>query len=263
MPWGKSEFSKLDLLFYFMKQLGIIPARFGSTRFPGKPLAIIGGKTMIERVYVQARKSLLDRVLVATDDERIAEVVRDFGGEAVMTDPNLPSGTDRCRAAMDALDSEPDCVVNIQGDEPFIDPGQINQVLELLKQSDVEIATLISPSTSAEEVQNPNRVKAVVDKRGKALYFSRQAIPFLKSAHPEKWYLEHTYYIHLGIYGFKPKTLRSITELQQSSLEKAEALEQLRWLENGYQIYTASTAIRADAVDTPEDLKAIEKKFFL
>jgi 3-deoxy-manno-octulosonate cytidylyltransferase (CMP-KDO synthetase) len=226
-------------------------------------LALIGGKTMIERVYFQAKKSALDRVIVATDDDRIARVVRDFGGEAVITDSDLPSGTDRCRAALDSLEADPEYIVNIQGDEPFIDPAQINQVLEILKRPEVEIATLISPCTSAEEVHNPNRVKAVVDKNGKALYFSRQAIPFLKSVTADEWHLNHPFFIHLGIYGFKTNVLRSISSLTQSGLERAESLEQLRWLENGYQIYTSSTETRADAVDTPEDLKAIEKKFFL
>jgi 3-deoxy-manno-octulosonate cytidylyltransferase (CMP-KDO synthetase) len=246
-----------------MKRLGIIPARYGSTRFPGKPLALIGGKTMIERVYAQASKANLDQVVVATDNDKIASEVLRFGGIVAMTDSALPSGTDRCKAALDVLDLHPDFVVNIQGDEPFIDPRQINQVLQLLERPESGIATLISPGTDDEEINNPNRVKAVVDKDGRALYFSRQAIPYLKSATTGQWHLSHTYYIHLGIYGFRTSVLRSIVDLEQSALEQAESLEQLRWLENGYPIYTAITELRADAVDTPEDLKAIEKKFFL
>jgi 3-deoxy-manno-octulosonate cytidylyltransferase (CMP-KDO synthetase) len=246
-----------------MKRLGIIPARYGSSRFPGKPLAHIGGLTMIERVYAQASKSELDQVVVATDHEDIAAEVRRFGGVVAMTDSALLSGTDRCRAALETLNLSPDFVVNIQGDEPFIDPTQINQVLRLLEKPECGIATLISPCTSDEEISNLNRVKAVVDKDGKALYFSRQAIPYLKGIDHGQWHLEHKYYVHLGIYGFRTPVLRALGDLEQSALEKAESLEQLRWLENGFPIYTATTALRADAVDTPEDLKAIEKKFFL
>ena len=161
-----------------MKSIGIIPARYASTRFPGKPLAEIGGKAMVQRVYEQCLKSRLDEVVVATDDERIASVVKAFGGRVVMTDPNLPSGTDRCREAFKLLDTDASRIVNVQGDEPFIDPAQINEVLDLLLGEDAEIATLISPARSSEEVLNPNRVKAVVDVKGDALYFSRQTIPF-------------------------------------------------------------------------------------
>lgn len=242
-----------------VEKLGIIPARYASTRFPGKPLALIGGVPMIERVYRQAMKSDLDRVLVATDDERIATCVRDFGGEAVMTDPLLSSGTDRCREALNSSKINTNLVVNIQGDEPMIDPNQINLVLDLLMNPTVKIATLISQATSQEEVSNQNRVKVTIDKNGKALYFSRLPIPFAKNGEQK---LEN-YHVHLGIYGFQAATLQALCNLENSALELSESLEQLRWLENGYSIYTAKTIDRADSVDTPEDLEIIEKKFFL
>lgn len=244
-----------------IQKLGIIPARYGSTRFPGKPLAMIGGKTMIERVYMQAQKANLDKVVVATDDNRIAEAVSGFGGAYVMTDSDLPSGTDRCREAIHQLGVTPEIVVNIQGDEPFIDPEQINQIIALLEQPHVDIATLISPAESEDEVQNPNRVKAVVSKQGKALYFSRAPIPFLRDKKFEEG--KNMHHIHLGIYGYKGKILNDLAALEQSALEACESLEQLRWLENDFNIYTDVTQSRADAVDTPEDLIFIEKKFFL
>ncbi len=246
-----------------MLRSGIIPARFASTRFPGKPLIRIGGLSMIERVYRQAEKSVLDHIIVATDDERIEKEVRNFGGEVVMTSSELTSGTDRCREALASLHHKPDIVVNIQGDEPFIDPKQINQVLSLFENPEVDIATLISPALSADEVLNPNRVKAVVSAAGKALYFSRQAVPYINGISKENWHSNHTFYIHLGIYGYRTSVLHELGKLMQSGLEKAESLEQLRWLENGYNIFTAITHERSDAVDTPEDLRALEKKFFL
>lgn len=246
-----------------MKSIGIIPARYASTRFPGKPLAEIGGKTMVRRVYEQCLKSRLDEVVVATDDERIASAVKAFGGRAVMTDPNLPSGTDRCREAFKLLDTDASRIVNVQGDEPFIDPGQINEVLDLLLGEDAEIATLISPARSSEEVLNPNRVKAVVDVKGNALYFSRQTIPYFKGAAAEQWIEHHHYFIHVGIYGFTREALLHTGKLTPGNLELAESLEQLRWLENGMNIATAATSTRAESVDTPEDLRILEKRYFL
>ena len=242
-----------------VEKLGIIPARYASTRFPGKPLAIIHGVPMIERVYRQAEKSSLDKILVATDDKRISDCVKNFGGNVVMTDPDLPSGTDRCRAALIESGIKAKLVVNIQGDEPLIDPEQINTVLRLLRGHAVNIATLISPALSKEEIENVNRVKVVIDRNGKALYFSRHPIPFSKNIG------EHisNYHIHLGIYGFTASTLIELGELSTGLLEQSESLEQLRWLENGYTIYTAKTTERADSVDTPEDLENIEKKYFL
>ena len=240
-------------------KLGIIPARYASTRFPGKPLAYIGGVPMIERVYKQAIKSNLNKVLVATDDERIADCVKGFGGNVVMTNPDLPTGTDRCREALTLSKIKAKLVVNIQGDEPFIDPEQINAILQLLHGHDVNIATMISPALTLGEIQNPNRVKVVTEKNGKALYFSRSPIPYSKSMEDQV----SNYFIHLGIYGFKGATLQELGQLSTSSLELAESLEQLRWLQNGYNIYTVKTNERADSVDTPEDLENLEKKFFL
>lgn len=242
-----------------VEKLGIIPARYASTRFPGKPLALIAGVPMIERVYRQAQKSELDRILVATDDERIVDCVKNFGGSVIMTSPDLPSGTDRCRAAMAKSGINAKLVVNIQGDEPMIDPEQINSVLKLLRGNPVNIATLISPALSPEEIENENRVKVVTDRNGKALYFSRLPIPFSKN----REYQISRYYIHLGIYGFNARTLMELGELNTGLLEQCESLEQLRWLENGYTIYTAKTDERADSVDTPQDLENIEKKYFL
>ena len=243
-----------------MNTVGIIPARYGSTRFIGKPLALIGGKPMIQRVYEQCLKSDLNFVLVATDDEQIFDVVHSFGGNAVMTSADHPSGTDRCREALKSIRESFDLAVNIQGDEPFINPEQINQVISILKNTEAEIATLVSPALDFEEIKNPNRVKVVTAKDGKALYFSRYGIPFPRN--DEKLRPED-YLIHLGIYGFKVSALEKTKRLNVSTLEKIEGLEQLRWLQNGMTIYTAITEERADSVDTPEDLRAIEKKYLL
>lgn len=242
---------------------GIIPARYGSTRFPGKPLALIGGVPMIERVYRQALQSELDEVVVATDDARILEVVEGFGGRAVMTDPAIGSGTERCRAVVKTLGYTDGMVVNIQGDEPFIAPQEINRVLHLLEKNHVGIATLVSPAQSVAEVTDPNRVKAVVGVDGRALYFSRQPIPYRRGAQGAIENHLADYHIHIGIYGFATPTLLALESLPEGQLEKAEQLEQLRWLEHGYSIYTAPTTVRAEAVDTPEDLEAIQKRYFL
>jgi len=239
-------------------KLGIIPARFASTRFPGKPLADLGGKPMIQRVYEQAQKANLDRVIVATDDNRIRDVVESFKGHVEMTNPNIPSGTDRCRAVLKNSGIKADWVVNIQGDEPFIDPEHINALLDLLEKG-AEIATLISRAEEMDEVKNSNRVKVVRTQSGKALYFSRSNIPFNRSGNMKA----EDYFIHLGIYGFQADTLMELGELDAGKLEKFESLEQLRWLENGYQIYTDLVYSRPDAVDTPEDLLLIKKKYFL
>lgn len=243
-----------------MNTIGIIPARFGSTRFPGKPLALIGGKPMIQRVYEQCLKSDLNFVVVATDDDNIFDAVNSFGGNAVMTSSDLPSGTDRCREALKSIQESFDLAINIQGDEPFINPDQINQVISILENTPAEIATLISPAVSMEEVDNPNRVKVVTAIDGKALYFSRCGIPFPRN---KEGLQPEDYTIHLGIYGFTLSALKKTKDLKLSTLEKREALEQLRWLENGMTIYTAMTKERADSVDTPEDLRAIEKKYLL
>jgi 3-deoxy-manno-octulosonate cytidylyltransferase (CMP-KDO synthetase) len=234
-----------------MNILGVIPARFASTRFPGKPLVDIKGKTMIQRVYEQALLANLDKVVVATDDERIAEEVKCFGGEFVMTAPTHQSGTDRCAEVARNLPGY-DIVINIQGDEPFIDPKQINLICDCFEDEKVQLATLIKEIHNEEELFNPNIPKVVIGKQQQALYFSRHPIPYLRDVkHP------HQFYKHIGIYGYKKAVLLEITKLQPSTLELAESLEQLRWLENGYQIQTKLTSIETISIDSPSDLLKI------
>ena len=229
-----------------MKVIGIIPARYGSTRFPGKPLAMIGSKTMIHRTCEQVMKSSLDAVVVATDDQRIYDEVLGFGGKAVMTRADHQSGTDRCREALDLVGGDYDAVVNIQGDEPFIDPQEIDQVAELIRRDDTCLATLAKRITDPSRLDNPNVVKVVFDLEGNALYFSRQPIDR---------------YRHIGIYAYKADTLRAIAALPMGRLERAERLEQLRWLENGFRIRVAVTEAKdAIAIDTPQDLMNIPKE---
>lgn len=242
-----------------MNIIGIIPARYGSTRFPGKPLALINGKPMVVHVWEQARKcSLLSDVLVATDDERIAEVIAQAGGRCAMTGAQHPSGTDRCAEAIHSLNPVPDAVINIQGDEPFIDPLQIFTVAQMLHRPDVHIATLAKSIHNQETLTDPNKVKVVFDQlSGLALYFSRQAIPFLRSVPPSQWAATGNFYKHIGLYGFKTSTLLEIVQLPVSQLETLESLEQLRWLQHGYSIHVALTDIETPAVDTPEDLRKL------
>jgi len=243
-----------------MKVLGVIPARFASTRFPGKPLAMIGGKSMIQRVYEQcSRCNLLNEVAVATDDDRIYNHVKSFGGKAYMTSDKHSSGTERTGEVLRILKNEDDScafdvVVNIQGDEPFIAPEQIEKVVNCFRDPKAEISTLIKPVNNAAELFNPNVVKVVVNRNGNAMYFSRQPIPFLRSVEKEEWLEHHTYYKHIGIYAFRSQVLELVVNLTASPLEKAESLEQLRWIENGFSIITAVTDIETVAVDTPEDL---------
>ncbi|MFI5452981.1 3-deoxy-manno-octulosonate cytidylyltransferase [Pedobacter sp. UC225_61] len=239
-----------------MKVLGIIPVRFASTRFPGKPLVDIGGKTMIQRVYEQALKSDLDKIVVATDDERIAAEVKRFGGNFILTNPNHQSGTDRCAEVVKKL-PDFDVVINIQGDEPFIDPTQISLVSSCFDDENVELATLIKKIDEDTELLNTNIPKVVINSNQQAIYFSRHPIPFIRNAEKENWATAHQFYKHIGIYGYKTSTLLEITKLSPSSLELAESLEQLRWLENGYQIKTKITNIETIAIDTPEDLQKI------
>lgn len=244
-----------------MRVAGIIPARYGSSRFPGKPLAMIGTKTMIHRTCEQALKSSLDAVVVATDDTRIYEEVLGFGGRVVMTSPNHRSGTDRCREALDIIGEHFDAVVNIQGDEPFIDPRQIDQVTQLIRQPEVCLATLARKINDPARIADPNTVKVVFGNDGKALYFSRHAIPFVRGAEPSQWMLHSEYYQHIGIYAYKSDTLRAIAKLPSGRLEQAESLEQLRWLENGLDIMVAVTDIAASySIDTPDDLQRIPKE---
>ncbi|HPI79185.1 MAG: 3-deoxy-manno-octulosonate cytidylyltransferase [Cyclobacteriaceae bacterium] len=242
-----------------MKIVGIIPARYASTRFPAKPLADIAGQTMIEWVYGQAKKSgALERVVVATDNQKIYDHVKNKGGEVCMTSENHVSGTDRCAEALASLGGPYDYVVNIQGDEPFIDPRQIDLLATLLD-GEAELATLIKKIASPEALHNGNIVKVVCNVKNEAIYFSRSALPHLRNVQATAWFGQHTYYKHIGMYGYRTDILGEITQLAPSSLELAESLEQLRWIENGYTIKVAETDIESMGIDTPEDLeKAVE-----
>lgn len=237
-----------------MKVVGIIPARYNSTRFPGKPLAMIKGKTMIQRVCEQAWKSKLDGVVVATDDIRIADEVLKFGGKYVMTDPRHQSGTDRCCEAVQMLEEQYDAVVNIQGDEPFIDPRHIDLLVDMISRDDTQLASLVKRVEEAEDLFGSSKVKVVMDKTGKALYFSRNPIPFMQNVAHEKWLQKGRFYQHIGIYAYKTETLHQIAKMQPSALEQAESLEQLRWLENGLSIRMAVVAGESLSIDTPDDL---------
>lgn len=238
-----------------MKVIGIIPSRYGSTRFPGKPLAMIKGKTMIQRVCEQAWKSKLDAVVVATDDMRIAEEVLGFGGKYVMTDPRHQSGTDRCFEALHILETEYDAVVNIQGDEPFIDPEHINLLVDLISRDDTQLASLAKKIQDEDDLFGSNKVKVVMDKAGNALYFSRNPIPYMRNVDRKLWMKKGTFYQHLGLYAYKTDVLRQIAMMKPTALEKAESLEQLRWLENGLSIRMAIVETDSIAVDSPADLE--------
>lgn len=239
-----------------MNVLGIIPARYASTRFPGKSLIDIQGKSMIQRVYEQALKAeTLNKVVVATDDERIAQAVSEFGGEYVMTG-NHQSGTDRCAEVAQHLPNF-DIVINIQGDEPFIDPKQIDLLVSCFDQAHVRLATLIKKINSGEELFNNNIPKVVINNKQEAIYFSRHPIPYLRNAEKDHWLNVHQFYKHIGIYGYTAATLSEITTLSPSTLEIAESLEQLRWIENGFTIQTQLTGIETIAIDTPDDLNRI------
>jgi 3-deoxy-manno-octulosonate cytidylyltransferase (CMP-KDO synthetase) len=238
--------------------VGIIPARYASSRFPGKPLALIGNKPMIQRVYEQAGKSL-DLVYVATDDKRIYEAVLNFSGKAIMTSPDHQSGTDRCAEAVTLIKNEsgisPDIVINIQGDEPFIKPEQINLLKLCFTSESVEIATLIRKVEKGEDIFNPNQPKVIINTEGNALYFSRAAIPYMRDTEISKWSEKHVYYKHIGLYAYRTQVLKKITLLPRSPLEISESLEQNRWLENGFNIRTAVTLWESIGIDTPDDLE--------
>lgn len=236
--------------------IGIIPARYASTRLPGKPLANIGGQSMIERVYKQCQKSgLLDEVWVATDDKRIFDHVSLFGGKAILTQSTHQSGTDRCAEAIQICCPTAQIVVNIQGDEPFIDPHQIEQLIAVFANPKANIATLVKRIGSHNELLDPSKPKVVLDTNGRAIYFSRHPIPYLRNiANPNNWLQHHTFYKHIGIYGYRTNTLLQLTQLQIGILEQAESLEQLRWIEHGYEIHTNITEYESLSIDTPEDL---------
>lgn len=242
-----------------MKIVGIIPARYASTRFPGKPLALIKGKPMIQRVYEQALKSKLDAVVIATDDVRIADAVMDFGGQYVMTSPNHRSGTDRCCEALDLLKTKYDAVVNIQGDEPFIDPKQIDLLVDLIVRDDTPLASLAKRIDDADELFSPNAVKVVVNQEGNALYFSRNPIPFMRNVDRDEWLAKGRFYKHIGIYAYKADVLHQVAHMEPSALEQAESLEQLRWLENGLAIRMALSHAENISIDTPDDLHRAEQ----
>ena len=244
-----------------MNFIGIIPARYQSSRFPGKPLAKIKDKPMIQWVYENASKAL-PYVCVATDDDRIFDAVKAFGGEVVKTIPTHQSGTDRCaEAALKIAKNRPvDIVVNIQGDEPFVKPEQI-ELIKSCFESETEIATLVKKVDSEEELFNPNRPKVVLDKNDYALYFSRSPIPYFRGKENQNWVKQQKFWSHIGMYAFKADVLQKITQVKQGKLELAESLEQLRWLENGYKIKTAETTSATMGIDTPEDLEAALQLF--
>lgn len=242
------------------KIIGIIPARYASTRFPGKPLIDIAGKSMIQRVYEQSCKSTsLADVVVATDDARIEKAVVNFGGKVCMTSADHPSGTDRCAEVVRKMKLVCDAVVNIQGDEPFIDPRQIDLLCSCFDDNRTQLATLIKKVDAPEKLFNPNSPKVIVDSDQFAIYFSRHPIPYMRGVTENEWLAKHTFYQHIGIYGYRLDALQAITQLRPSSLEKAESLEQLRWIENGYKIKTATTAFESIAIDTPDDLEKVIK----
>lgn len=242
-----------------MKFIGVIPARYASTRFPGKPLAMLGGKSVIQRVYEKV-SSCLDDAYVATDDERIFNHVTSWGGKAVMTSTEHKSGTDRIQEAVEKIGGDFDVIINIQGDEPFIDPSQIKTICQCFDDEDTQIATLGIPfSKDMSAISNPNSPKIVVDLRGFAMYFSRSVIPFIRGKEQTEWPDSYPFLKHIGIYAYRKEILREVTSLPQSPLELSESLEQLRWLENGYKIKVGKTYIETIGIDTQEDLKKAEE----
>ena len=243
-----------------MRVLAVIPARYASTRFPGKPLALLGGKPMIEWVWERvASMPAIDEAVVATDDGRIADTVATFGGRAMMTSDKHRSGTDRCGEVLERMEAKGkqfDVVVNVQGDEPFVQKSQLQTLVDSFENNDTQIATLMAPIGEVTELMSANNVKMVCDKEGKALYFSRQPIPYMRGVAMEEWLQRHTYYKHVGIYAFRSEVLKSVVRLPQSELELSESLEQLRWMENGYGIKVCQTEAGNMGIDTPEDLAA-------
>ena len=242
-----------------MNFIAIIPARYASTRFPGKPLANLGGKQVIQHVYEKV-SSVVEDTWVATDDQRIFNTVKSFGGKAVMTRNDHKSGTDRIEEAVEIIGGEWDVVINVQGDEPFIQISQIETVCNCFNDPSTEIATLGKPfGNDIEAISNPNSPKIVSDKRGYALYFSRSIIPFIRGKEMQEWATSYPFLKHIGLYAYRRNVLREVTQLPQGALEKAESLEQLRWLENGYRIKVGLTDIETIGIDTPEDLEKAEE----
>jgi 3-deoxy-manno-octulosonate cytidylyltransferase (CMP-KDO synthetase) len=249
-----------------MKYIAIIPSRYDSTRFPGKALTLIKGIPMIQRVYEQVIKTKgLDQTYVATDDMRIARVIEESGGDVIMTSADHPSGTSRCNEAMSTLLAgglmDPDdIIINVQGDEPFIDPKQIELVMGSFKDEEVRISTLVKPIETEEELFDENVVKVVLDKTAKALLFSRQAVPYCRGIRKEHWLSQFEYLKHIGLYAYRAAALEEISRLQGSRLQEAESLEQLVWLEHGYDIHTRKTSIDSIGVDVPDDLLKFDKE---
>lgn len=241
-----------------MKFIGIIPARYASTRFPGKPLALLGGKPVIQHVYEKVA-AVLEAAYVATDNERIYDVVKSFSGQVVMTRTDHKSGTDRIEEAIEKIGGEWDVVVNVQGDEPFVAKSQLDTICHCFDDPTTQIATLGKPFESMEAVQNPNSPKIVVDNMGFAMYFSRSVIPYVRGKEKSSWLTHYPFLKHLGIYAYRKDVLRQITQLPQSSLEIAESLEQLRWLQNGFKIKVGTTDVETVGIDTPQDLERAEE----
>lgn len=242
-----------------MKILAVIPSRYASTRFPGKPLEKIAGKSMVQRVYEQVSKATrVDRIIIATDDNRIYDHIEDFGGEVLMTAEKHQNGTERCAEVIETVYKDFDVVLNIQGDEPFILPEQIDQLASCFEDETTDIATLIKQTDSTEQLFSPNTAKVIFNEDDKALYFSRQPIPHLRGIAQEEWVEKKAHFLHVGIYGYRKDVLREIIQLPISSLERLEMLEQLRWLENGYTISVKQTDYQSISVDTPTDLANAE-----
>ena len=244
-----------------LKFIAIIPARYASTRFPGKPLAMLGGKSVIQRVWEQV-SGAVGAAVVATDDERIAEAVESFGGRAVMTSPDHKSGTDRCWEAYQKQGEEYDVIINVQGDEPFIAHSQLRAIMSCFEDKNTDIATLVKPFAESDglaALENPNSPKVVLDNSSRAIYFSRSVIPYLRGVEREEWLKHHTFYKHIGMYAFRRNVLGEVTALPQSKLELAESLEQLRWIENGYKIGVGISDVETVGIDTPEDLERAEE----
>ena len=241
-----------------LNYIGIIPARYASSRFPGKPLADLGGKPMIQRVYEQVSKAL-SNVCVATDDERIESAVKAFGGNVVMTSDQHNSGTDRCYEAYTKIGGGYDVVINIQGDEPFIHPSQIETLKGCFTDQTIQIATLVKPFLPTDDFEavlfNENSPKVVINRKNEAMYFSRSVVPFFRGLNHKEWLKNHTYYKHIGLYAYRAEALGEITKLPLSPLEQVEKLEQLRWLENGYKIKVGFTDRETIGIDTPQDLE--------
>jgi 3-deoxy-manno-octulosonate cytidylyltransferase (CMP-KDO synthetase) len=244
-----------------IKATGIIPARYASTRFPGKPLIDLAGKSMLQRVYERCKQSKsLSRIIIATDDDRIVKHAQSFGAEVCLTSDAHPSGTDRCAEVAALMDLDSEVIVNIQGDEPLINPMQIDILVDCFKDSKTQIATLVKKIEHNEVLFNVNTPKVLLDTDQFAIYFSRECIPHIRNLDKHEWLDRHTFYQHIGIYAYQKKVLAEITKLAPSSLEKAESLEQLRWIENQYKIKTALTREETFAIDTPEDIARVLQK---